>query len=61
MWQQIGIALCLLLIMEGALPFLHPSRWRKVATAMTQIDDGALRVAGLASMVMGTLLLYVIN
>jgi len=28
MWQELGIALCLMLVLEGILPFLYPRQWR---------------------------------
>ena len=61
MWHDVGIALCLLLVIEGVVPFLYPRRWREMVTMLSEIDDGAMRIAGLVSMLMGTGLLYLIN
>jgi hypothetical protein len=61
MWQDIGIALCLVLVIEGIVPFLYPRRWRALALSLAEIDDRTMRIAGFVSMVLGTLLLYLIK
>ena len=61
MWHDVGIALCLVLVIEGVVPFLYPRRWREMVMMLSEIDDRTMRVAGLASMLLGTGLLYLIN
>ena len=61
MWHELGVALCLVLIIEGILPFLYPKRWREMAMMLSEIDDNTMRIAGLVSMLLGTGLLYLIN
>ena len=61
MWHDVGIALCLVLVIEGILPFLYPRRWRQMVMTLSEIDDKTMRIAGLASMLLGTGLLYLIN
>ena len=61
MWHQLGVAVCLMLVLEGVIPFLYPARWRKLVSALAEIDDHKLRLTGLASMIAGVLLLYLIN
>ena len=61
MWRDVGIALCLVLVIEGILPFLYPRRWREMVMMLSEIDDKTMRMAGLASMLLGTGLLYLIN
>jgi uncharacterized protein YjeT (DUF2065 family) len=61
MWQELFIALCLVLIIEGALPFLSPRSWRKLAYQVAQLDDRSMRIMGLASMLVGVAVLYWIN
>ena len=61
MWHDLGVALCLVLIIEGIVPFLYPGRWREMASMLSEIDDKTMRIAGLTSMVLGTGLLYLIN
>ena len=61
MWHNIGIALCLVLVLEGMVPFLYPARWRALVAVLAGLDDKTLRISGLVSMLAGTLLLYLIN
>lgn len=61
MWHDLLIALCLVLIIEGILPFLSPRSWRQMASQIAQLDDRSLRVMGLFSMLVGLALLYWIN
>lgn len=61
MWNELAIALCLVLVIEGIMPFLAPRRWRALAMALADVPDNAMRVAGLVSMLTGTLLLYLIR
>jgi uncharacterized protein YjeT (DUF2065 family) len=50
-------ALALMLVMEGLLPFLAPTAWRDAFSRMIQMKDGQIRFMGLASMLVGLLLL----
>ncbi|MBI3777721.1 MAG: DUF2065 domain-containing protein [Gammaproteobacteria bacterium] len=61
MWHELWIALALLLILEGVIPFLSPDGLRRALVAMHQLSDSQLRFAGLTSMLLGVVLLYVIN
>ena len=61
MWHEILIAVALLLIIEGIIPFLNPEALRKTMLFISQMSDSALRFAGLTAMVIGCLLLYAIN
>ena len=51
------LAFELMLIIEGALPFLAPSLWRDTFRRITQLSDGQIRFFGLTSMLIGLLLL----
>lgn len=59
--HQLALAFCLMLVIEGILPFLYPRRWREMAQMLAQIDDRTMRLIGLASMLTGTAILYWIN
>ncbi|WP_257294185.1 DUF2065 domain-containing protein [Endozoicomonas sp. YOMI1] len=59
--QQLLIALSLMLVLEGVVPFLYPQRWRQLVSRLADIDDRQLRIAGLISMLVGVALLYLIN
>lgn len=61
MWESLLKAVCLLLIIEGIIPFLYPSKWRSLVDKLASIDDRQLRIMGLVSMLIGVALLYLIN
>jgi len=61
MWNELAIALCLVLVIEGIMPFLYPRRWRALAMSLAEIPDSTMRLTGFISMVTGTLLLYLIR
>lgn len=61
MWEQFGKALCLLLILEGIIPFLYPARWRRLVITLATINDRQLRSIGLVSMLIGLGLLYLLT
>ena len=52
------MALALMLILEGVLPFLAPNLWRDTFRRITQMNDGQIRFVGLSSMIVGLLLLW---
>ena len=54
------MAVALMLVLEGMLPFLLPSVWRDTFRRMTELSDGQIRFIGLASMLGGLLLLWVL-
>jgi uncharacterized protein YjeT (DUF2065 family) len=60
-WHDLGVALCLVLVIEGIVPFLYPKRWREMVSKLAEVDDNSMRIAGLISMLLGTALLYLIN
>ena len=51
------MALALMLILEGVLPFLAPNLWRDTFRRITQMSDGQIRFVGLSSMIVGLLIL----
>ncbi len=61
MWQELGVVAALLLIVEGIMPFANPARLRRMLVAVSELNDGQLRFAGLSSMLLGVLLLYILH
>jgi uncharacterized protein YjeT (DUF2065 family) len=51
-------ALALMLVIEGILPFIAPRAWREAFRRMIELTDGQIRFAGLASMLVGLVLLF---
>lgn len=61
MWHDFGVALSLVLVIEGIIPFLYPGRWKEMVAVLAQFDDRSMRIIGLVSMLTGTGLLYLVN
>ncbi len=57
---DVAIALALVLIIEGMLPFLSPSMWRDTFARLLNMSDGQLRFFGLTSMVVGSIALIIL-
>lgn len=57
----VWLALGLVLIIEGLLPFLSPVVWRRMFLQILQLKDGQLRFFGLFSMLGGLLLIWVMK
>jgi len=53
------MALALMLVIEGLLPFLAPRLWRETFQRLMQLSDGQIRFFGLTSMIVGLILLLV--
>ena len=60
-WTEILTALALVLVIEGMLPFISPTRYRRMVTEITQLGDGQIRNIGLAVMLIGLVLLYFVR
>ncbi|MEK9941173.1 MAG: DUF2065 domain-containing protein [Arenicellales bacterium] len=60
-WQDLFAALALVLIIEGIIPFVSPARYRRLADALKVLGDRQLRIAGLATVVIGLALLTIVR
>lgn len=61
MWHDLFVALALLLVIEGVMPFLAPDAMRRMLLEVARQDNRSLRIAGLVTMISGVGLLYLIN
>lgn len=61
MWHDVLVALSLVMVVEGLLPFLSPRSWRKMVVSVAQQADRPLRIMGLISMLVGAVMLYIVN
>ena len=52
------MALALMLILEGVLPFVAPRLWREGFRRLTELTDGQLRFIGMVSLGIGLVGLY---
>jgi uncharacterized protein YjeT (DUF2065 family) len=53
-------ACALVLVLEGLMPLLAPRTWRDAFRRITELSDGQLRFVGLASMLIGVIVLMVL-
>ena len=60
-WQDLISALALVMVLEGVFPFLNPSGLRRTLKAIDGMTDGQLRGLGLASMLLGIVILYFVK
>jgi uncharacterized protein YjeT (DUF2065 family) len=60
-WHVLAVAIALVFIIEGLLPFISPGRWRKLLIMADQMEDKVIRNIGLGSMLFGVLLLYIVH
>jgi len=61
MWSELLIAFALVLVIEGIMPFVNPEGLKKVFIMASQMDNATLRFAGLTSMLLGVVLLYIVH
>ncbi|AKH19847.1 DUF2065 domain-containing protein [Sedimenticola thiotaurini] len=61
MWHDLWVALALVMVIEGIIPFLSPGTTKQMVLAIVKMDDKSLRISGLISMVLGVLALYLVN
>jgi len=61
MWETFLMAIALMLILEGILPFLSPQMWRETFKKMIEVNDGQLRFIGLSSMIFGLVILLIVS
>ena len=55
MEASIWLALALILVFEGVLPFLSPTNLRKAFEQALKLSDGQIRFFGMCSVVLGIL------
>ena len=61
MVSSLLLALALMLVIEGLLPFVAPKVWRETFRRATELADGQLRFIGLASIAAGLVLMMVVR
>jgi uncharacterized protein len=53
------IAIGLVLLIEGLLPFAAPRQWRDAMIRVSQLKDGQIRFIGLGALLLGLLLIVI--
>ena len=59
--QDLLAALCLVLVIEGLLPFASPRAYRDTVRQVSELDDKTMRGIGAVSIVLGLILLNVVR
>jgi uncharacterized protein YjeT (DUF2065 family) len=60
-WDDLLAALALVMVIEGIVPFVSPHSLRRMLERVSRIDDRTLRLTGLASMICGVIVLYLVR
>jgi uncharacterized protein YjeT (DUF2065 family) len=55
------MALGLMLLLEGIIPFLFPRQWRDTFNRITRLSDGQIRFLGLVALLCGLAMLVIDN
>ena len=58
---EILTAVALLLVIEGMLPFVKPSRYKQLVAQIVRLSDNQLRLFGLTAMIAGLLILFFVR
>lgn len=61
MSNSLWTALALVLVIEGLLPFLNPTAWRRVFEQALSLSDGQLRFMGLICILIGLVFFWMLQ
>ncbi len=61
MWDELGRALALVLVIEGLGPFIAPGRWRLTMLRLAHLDQRSLRAVGMVSIGLGVVALQLLK
>ncbi len=60
-FETMLLAVALVLMLEGLMPFISPVRWRQVFEQVLRLSDGQIRFLGLASILSGVVLILLLQ
>ena len=60
-WRDLLTAFALYLMLDGMLPFVSPSGFKRVMGNMSKMTDSTLRTIGVAGITAGVLLLHFVR
>ena len=60
-WNDLWAAFALYLVLEGLMPFANPGGMKRTLLSLASMEDKTLRRIGLASMIAGAFLLYLVR
>jgi uncharacterized protein YjeT (DUF2065 family) len=55
------VAFGLMLVLEGLMPLAFPGAWRSTLRGISELQDGQLRFIGLAMMLAGLLIVFLVK
>lgn len=58
---SLAVALGLMLLLEGVIPFLFPRQWRDTFNRITRLSDGQIRFLGLVAVLCGVVTLTLVR
>ena len=58
MWDDFGLAIALVLVIEGFLPTVNPNGFKRTMRLLTELEEHQIRRWGLTLMVLGAGLIY---
>jgi len=61
MLQDLIVTFCLLMVIEGLLPFISPKTWKNMMESVTKQTDRNIRVFAFISMLIGSVTIYIIR
>lgn len=61
MGRTLILALALMFVLEGVIPFVAPAVWRETFSRLLRLADGQIRFVGLGSMLLGLVILIVFS
>jgi uncharacterized protein YjeT (DUF2065 family) len=60
-WDDLLAALAIVCVIEGVMPFVNPGGVRRLFLKLSAFEERELRFGGLASMVVGIIVLYLVR
>ena len=60
-WNDLWAACALYLVIEGLMPFANPGALKRALLQVARLDDRTMRIVGLASMIAGAFLLFLVR
>jgi uncharacterized protein len=60
-FDNLWLAMALVLVLEGLMPFASPQRWRRVFEQVLRLTDGQVRFIGLASILCGLVMMVLLS
>jgi len=60
-WSDLLVALALVLVIEGLMPFVSPQRFKQSMRQILSLSNSTVRNMGGVSMFIGVLMLYVVR